>query len=680
MNRRTFLSFSAGATAGLMITPIPWKLTDDASIWTQNWQWNPKVPKRAVYFAEMASKLDPSGSGVRVAMVDGQAVGVAGSAENPLSKGAVTSIAAAEVGLLYSPARVRQPMVRTESGFKAVSWSEAEGLLTEKLAASRGQVAMISGDDTGSANEIFAALVNGLDGSFFMMPSETQSAHKALEKMGSEGRIAYDIENADYVLFLGADALESSGTAARNARAFSETHPAGQAAKAKYVYAGPVMNGTAVVCDQWIQAKPGAAATVALGLSHILMENGAKADASGFGAFRQGVAQGYTPARVERETGVRADALTKIARELAAAKRPLVIAGSEFGQGAGARALMASLGLNALLGQMGNSVKIVAAAPAVVKGAGSEAQRYAADVVPYLKAVAEGGAKAGVLMVYAANPAYGLPETQAMAKAMDKAAFTVSFSSFMDETAARADLIMPNSMTAERYDDLYTPHGAGSATYNVNRPLVKAAFDTRATADVLLSVASNLGMDLGFASFKDVLKAKAATLGASWASLTSGKTWTAPAASARLDLAACAAPAVNAVGEGALALAPVVKPSLGTATIAMPPHSASTIRVSELDGVETVVQMNAKTARMSGVVSGQTVRLSGPGGEISAKVLVSEKVMTGVVAAPLGFGHTAWDGFSKGVGENAFNLLAAADDPETGLSVWSANRVSIATA
>lgn len=680
MNRRTFLTFSAGATAGLMITPIPWKLTDDASIWTQNWQWNPKVPKRAVYFAEMASKLDPSGSGVKLAMVDGNAVGVAGNTENPLGKGAVTTMAAAEVGLLNSPARVRQPMIKTESGFKAISWDEAEAVLSGKLAESRGQVAMVSGDDTGSANEIFAALVNGLDGSMYMMPGETQSAHKALEMMGSEGRIAYDIENADYVLFLGADALESSGTAARNARAFSETHPVGENARAKYVYAGPVMNNTAVVCDQWIQAKPGSAASVALGLSHILMNEGATADAKGLDTFRSTVAQGYAPGQVERETGVRADVLKKIARELAAAKRPLVIAGSEFGQGAGARALMASLGLNSLLGQMGKSVQVVASAPAVVKGAGSESERYATDVVPYLKSVAEGRENARVLMVYDANPAYGLPEAEAMGRAMDKAGFTVSFSSFMDETAERADLLMPNSMTAERYDDLYTPHGAGSATYSVNRPLVKAAFDTRTTADVMLSVASRLGMDLGYGSFKDVLKAKADALGASWASLRQGKTWTASAGSTRLDLAACAAPAVRAAGNGALALAPVAKHHLGTAKVAMPPHSATTIRESELDGVQTVVQMNARTARASGVSAGQTVRLTGPGGEMTAKVLVSEKVMTGVVAAPLGFGHTAWDGFSNGLGENAFNLLAAADDPETGLSVWSANRVTIATA
>lgn len=375
MNRRTFLSFSAGASAGLMITPIPWKLTDDASIWTQNWKWNAKIPDRAMYFSEMASKLDPAGTGVKVAVAGGNAVGVAGNENHPLGKGAFSSLAVAEVGLLNSPSRVRQPMLKTADGHKAVSWAEAEEMLAEKLDAHRGDVAMVSGDDTGSANEIFAALVQGLEGNFYMMPGETQSAHKALEVMGLQGRVGYDIESADYVLILGADALESSGTSVRNARAFSASHPTGKAATAKYVYAGPVMNSTAVVCDQWVQARPGAAATVALGLAHQLLAAGAGAQAEGLDAFKRDVAQGYGPDRVERETGVRASTLRRIAAELAGAKRPLVIAGAEIAQGAGARALMASLSLNMLLGQVGGTVKVMPAAPTVVAGAPSEARR-----------------------------------------------------------------------------------------------------------------------------------------------------------------------------------------------------------------------------------------------------------------------------------------------------------------
>ena len=41
IDRRSFLSFVIGGAAGTALTPLPYKLTDDISIWTQNWPWTP---------------------------------------------------------------------------------------------------------------------------------------------------------------------------------------------------------------------------------------------------------------------------------------------------------------------------------------------------------------------------------------------------------------------------------------------------------------------------------------------------------------------------------------------------------------------------------------------------------------------------------------------------------------
>lgn len=677
LNRRAFLSFSAGATVGLCITPIPWKFLDDVSIWTQNWKWNPKVPKRAIYFEELASKLDPAGAGIKLACFNGHPVSVAGNAEHPTGRGAVSTLAAAEVGMLYSPSRVKAPMKKTATGFVPVSWDEAEKLLSAKLEDARGKVAMISGDETGSANEIFSALVASLDGEFFMMPGEAQSASRAWKMMGGQGQFGYDIEHSDHVLFLGADALESSGTSVRNARAFSESHPSGQPALAKYAYVGPVRNNTATVCDEWVQARPGAATTVALGLANLLIQDGRSASFSGFAAFRKNAAA-YTPARVERETGVRARDLQRMARELAAAKQPVVIAGSEFGQGAGARALLASLGLNAVLGRLDATGGVVALndAPTVISGAKTRSEAFDADLVPFMQQLAAGSRSVDVLMVYDANPAYALPQAAQMEKALKNAPFTVAFSTFMDETAQTADLVLPSSMTAERYDDVYAPYGAAQAFYSVNKPVTKTAFNTRHTGDVLLSVARRMGQDLGVRSMRDLVKAKAVALGASWGSVKNGKTFMcADARPQQLNLAACAVQTSPVAGSGALALAPVAKNNLGTAKLATPPQNVSTLREADC-----MARMNAKTARRCGVKAGQQIKLSSHAGEMVARVDVTEKVMTGVVATALGFGHTAWDQFSNGVGDNACKLLVAQTEPETGLTAWTETRVDIATA
>jgi hypothetical protein len=72
------------------------------------------------------------------------------------------------------------------------------------------------------------------------------------------------------------------------------------------------------------------------------------------------------------------------------------------------------------------------------------------------------------------------------------------------------------------------------------------------------------------------------------------------------------------------------------------------------------------------------VKLAAGGADISARVNLSEGVMPGVVAAPLGLGRTAWDPYTKGKGDNVCKILAVSAEPGTGLSVWAGSAVSVA--
>jgi len=92
------------------------------------------------------------------------------------------------------------------------------------------------------------------------------------------------------------------------------------------------------------------------------------------------------------------------------------------------------------------------------------------------------------------------------------------------------------------------------------------------------------------------------------------------------------------------------------------------------------VQMNSRTAREQGLRDGDTVTLGSQGGAIAATLKVSEKVMTGVAAVPMGFGHTAWDEFSRGKGDNVNKILTAVREPETGTHVWTDSLVKVAKA
>ena len=670
--RRAFVKLVVGGALGIGLTPIPYKITDDISIWTQNWPWIPKIPDMNMDYDSFASKLCPGGTGVKVAMQKGRPVGVTGDPDHPNGKGGVSYMAMSEVPLLYSPARIKQPLARKGGSLQEVSWEEAERILADKLAAAGAKVAAISGDETGSAGEIFQALTESLGGDFAAMPGESREADKAWKAMGGTGRIGYDFENADHVLLIGADAFETWGTPARNAKIFGETHPTGDKAKARYVYCGPVRNGTATICDEYVPALPGTAKVLALGLANRLLESGANpAGVSGLSRFRREAAA-YTPETVRKLTGVKPKQLAAMADGLARARRPLVVVGSEYGQGASRGAIMAGLAVNVLLDRTGKpgGLRNLPEAPKVVAK-----QRDAADAIELLN----GKADYEVLLVHEANPAYSLPESDRMADALRKIPFKVSFSSFMDETAEMADLVLPQPMTLERHDDVYTPYGSGVAAYSVIRPLTKPLQDVRPAADVALKAARSLGKDLGYAGLEEVISAKAEALGANVRDLAKGKAWSTnrQVALSGLDLSH-AAGKPEPRESGALILAATARQSLGTPQVAIPPHGVSTIRKSDLDGSRMVVQMNSRTARENGLREGDGVTLTGRGGQVQAKVKISEKVMTGVAAVPMGFGHTAWDEFSRGKGDNANKLFTAAREPETGSYHWTGSRVMVA--
>ena len=59
--RRDVLALGGGLAAGVFFTPIPWKLLDDASIWTQNWPWIPQPVKGPVEWKEGACSLCAAG-------------------------------------------------------------------------------------------------------------------------------------------------------------------------------------------------------------------------------------------------------------------------------------------------------------------------------------------------------------------------------------------------------------------------------------------------------------------------------------------------------------------------------------------------------------------------------------------------------------------------------------------
>ena len=80
ISRRDILKFAVGSAAGIMLTPVPWKVLDDSAIWTQNWPWIP-VPRKGETTTRFTTcTLCPAGCGIKARCIAGQPVSLTGVA------------------------------------------------------------------------------------------------------------------------------------------------------------------------------------------------------------------------------------------------------------------------------------------------------------------------------------------------------------------------------------------------------------------------------------------------------------------------------------------------------------------------------------------------------------------------------------------------------------------------
>ena len=643
--RRAFIQMTVGATVGILFTPTVWTALDDVSIWTQNWPWIPRLKYGEVKGVPTVSKMCESGCAVKVRTVAGEAFGTMGNGDNPISGGGICPLCANGVQVKNSPTRIKSPMLKGE----AITWDKAKEIVAEKLEAAGSKVAVISGDQTGTINEVFSALLAGKGSdAFYSMPCDMQAACKAWNGlMGGSGQIGYDLQAADVVLLAGADALESWGPTVANLKAFAANEGG------KFIFAGPMQTKTASVTSKWVPVPAEGMAAFTLGICYYVLQAGKSVPAADFDQFKSMVMSGYSPAKVEAATGVKADVMAAVAKQLLAAGNPVVVPGGS----AGAHA--AAFALNLLLG---GAMKVLPEFAKAIGSAMSRSEMMKNDILQ--------GVNADLLFVYEANPAYVLPEQV-------KAGFTVAFDCVNTETTAAADLVLPTPHSYERVDDLASPYGLPQATYSMGAPVSKATLDVMNAGDFVLGLA-----DLGFESFQEVIDAKIAAIGADGDSLAEGGAFVvdeaAEVSGVTLAASVLGKAASPVKGNGAVALAPYTLLTVGTANQATTPNAPCTISNSQLVGDSMVVMMNGETAKKLGVGVGSKIKLSGGNGDCQALVQLFEGVMDGVVAAPLGMGHTVGDEFSKGKGDNVYKILTVSSEAATGASTWAGSTVNVA--
>ena len=568
------MQFAAGAIGGALFTPMPWKLAEDTAVWSQNWAWRPSPKSGEITSVATTCQLCGGGCGITARLVDRQrAIMLQGNPNHSINNGGICPLGASGVQFLYAPYRIPQPLKQTgkrgdPTGLKPISWDEALSALDAKLTELRTsgnphRVAAITGQSENSMHRLWQQFLTAYGSpNLFTMPSPADSQKLAASLVfGRQAPLGFALEQANYVLSFGAHLIEGWGAPGRMQVTYGrwrDEKPG--SAKTRIVQIEPRCSVTAANADEWIAINPGTEAAMALGIAHVLIRDllydadfvsnhafGYEDWQDAAGKTRQGfksfVLANYPPEKVSELTGVASEKIKELATEFARQKRAVAVWGS--GNGTGPNNLyddLVFLALNALTGNLGKSA-MLGLTPEVPLGAlpaptmDGIAQRGLAqqrlDLAPkpnwplpgngvhaFLEAISANPAyPVEVLLIHEANPAYTLPGNQIYYSAQEKIGLVVSFSSYLDETALLADLILPNHSALERLDDVCGLPGVPYAYYAIASPILPPQRDTRHTGEVLLGTAQGIGgsvaASLPWKKYDDYLQERVQGLAAS---------------------------------------------------------------------------------------------------------------------------------------------------------------------
>ncbi len=713
IDRRSFLAFVFGGAAGTALSPLPWKLTDDISIWTQNWPWTPVPPKGETTYVASTCTLCPGGCGIRVRRVEDRVVKIEGRSDHPVNRGGICPLGAAGVQLLYSPWRVRQPLKKVDGRFVPVSWDQAIGEIAGELrelreAGAPEAVAWIAETDRGTTAELIRRFLTVYGSpNFIRTPSAQDAWETALYlTQGQRATAGFDLERVSFLLSLGSGLLEGWGAPPFVFRACGAL----QDRNGRFVQLEPRLSKTAAKAHQWLPLQPGTEGTLAFGLIHVILKEGlerkpfvATRTAGLEDLKRNALREAFAPEAVAQATGLEAKTVVELARAFAAAERPLAVCGRGAGRvPGGLQETLAVHFLNALVGSVNVEGGVIAVPePEYIRwpepemdavasqgmqtprvdGAGSERYPLARYLLNRLPEALLQGEKPAVriLFVSGGNPLYSLPDSERTAKAFSRIPLLVSLSPFLDETAAAAHYVLPAPTYLERWEDVPGAAGFPKPLIGLVRPVVAPRLATMPTGDVVIRLAQRLGGTLRAAfpweSHEVCLRQ---TLAAAWEPLRkngfvldeSFRPQPFETASRKFEFGNAELkplaefrphPAPGDPGVFKLTLVPYDSLRL-TAALGTPPFLVKALESEILWKNDIRVEIHPQTARDLGLADGADARLITPRGEARVKLYLTEGIRPGLVGMARGLGRGAHDRYLAGKGASANRLLAAVED------------------
>ncbi len=548
ISRRTFLKIAGATTAGYAILKgIP---GIQAATQTVQEASEAPLPPTGVKWVPTVCLMCEAACGMRVKVVKGNAIKVEGNPAFPTNQGGLCPKGQAALQVLYDPDRIRTPLRRVgergEGKFEAISWPQALDIAVQKLKSLRDQgqahtVAFMGARYRGHMRELVFRFLEsyGTPNDIVLSGVGSDTAQKAyLLAQGSEEPLAYDLVNANYVMFFGAAWAESLVPIVEITRLMGQLRQGRPGIRAKIVQVDVRYSVSAAKADEQVYVRPGTYGALALGMANVIIRERLYDDrfvsSRCFGfedwqdqsgkkhtGFKTIVLRDYFPVAVARITGLEEGTIIRLAREFARYQPCLALGGGGAGEHTnGVYSEWAIHCLNALMGSFGRPGGILdrhaasfAPWPEVkidqtAKDGLSQPRLDKAGTAQYPLAGGVGRAfteslqsgspyRVNALFLYYANPAYSQLDSEAFTRALAQVPFIASFSPFKDDTTLYADLVLPDHTFMERLDDDTVAPTLGYPMVGIRQPAVEPLYDTANAGDVIITMAHMVGGSVG---------------------------------------------------------------------------------------------------------------------------------------------------------------------------------------
>jgi thiosulfate reductase/polysulfide reductase chain A len=487
-----------------------------------------QMPKEVYSLCFMCSVRCP----IKVEVQNGQVVWLEGNPHVPGIDGSLCPRGAAGIALLNDSERLQSPLIRTgERGsgkWRKATWDEALDLVAEKLKEiieKHGGHSIVMGERTNLNTHVSKTLMKALK-------SPNHFTHDSLCKGSvntacrslfgyTDAELGMDYKNAKQIILYGRNFFEAIEL--KGVNALSDALDSG----ARLTYIDPRVTVTATKAHRYWMIRPGTDLALNYALIHVILKENLY-DAQyvdrwvlGLQELREFV-RPYTPEWAEAETGIAAEQIVSLAREVGRDKPSVIF---HFGyRGANhtneihlRRSIMI---LNALMGSIE-----VKSGYFFKKGPGAVGRKPARKLteqempkvdVPRFDKVGtselplpdpahgvgqmlpsailnEDPYPIKALIANRFDPLMSIPDTNLTKAALDKLDLIVTIDINYSDIAWYSDVILPESIYLERTDSVQQANGLKPQLF-LRMQAVPPRYDTRPGAVILRQLAERLGI------------------------------------------------------------------------------------------------------------------------------------------------------------------------------------------